>query len=277
MATDYSIRTCGGTTAFNSGISRCPVPRGKIKGLIFVPHGVLLPTDLTVESLEKFFHADRPNRGFPVKLVDEFAPSGGEAEVTQQGYGANKITGYSARTNTFTLNRYDAGLRANVVEAKNVQFDVYQINEENIIFGERGNKGEFKGIPLSGVYVGGQEHDSSGQVANLTLNLIYTDIERYFRLEEVRQVDFEIIDTLEGLVEVDFQTVTTGKYKLREVYGGLDVTEYYGELLAAKATTALPGATGVTYSGGVISATGTIKLAKPSILQTNGITGIEQI
>jgi hypothetical protein len=48
-----------------------------------------------------------------------------------------------------------------------------------------------------------------------------------------------------------------------------------GSLIADKAATVLPGATGVSYEDGIITATGTVKLAKPSILQANGITGIE--
>jgi hypothetical protein len=51
---------------------------------------------------------------------------------------------------------------------------------------------------------------------------------------------------------------------------------YYGFLIADNAAAALPGATGVSYADGVITATGTVALAKPSVLQANGIVGIEQ-
>jgi len=277
MAQD--IRTCGGSNEFNSGISRCPVPRGKIKGLVFVPHGVKLPSDITLENLEKAIHADRPNRIFPVKTVEEYAPSGGEAQTSQQGYGANKVTSYSAKTDAFTLDKYDMGLKANVVEAKDTAFDVYLVNDSNVIFGERDNDGSLKGIPLSGIYVSGQDYDSSGQVANLILNIMYSDIEKHWKVEDVRMVDFDIVSELNGLVEVEFKKVgTTGNnYKLTEKYGRLDLTSNYGPLIQSKAAQVLPNATGVSYADGLITVTsGEPKLAKPSVLQSAGIIGIEQ-
>lgn len=283
MAKGY--RTCGGTNQFNSGISRCPIPRGKIKGLILVPHGTLLPEELTLENIQKAIHADRPNRIFPVKTVDEFEPSGGEAETSQQGYGANKVTGYSAKTVGFTLDKYDSGLRANVVEAKNTTFDMYLVNEDWYIFGQSGNNGEFKGIPLSGIYVGGQDHDSSGQVANFVLNAMYSDIEEHYKLEDFRKADFNILSALDGLVEVEFHKLDTANtYKLIESYGRLDITEYYGALIASGGNTIITNATSstsITYSGGVLtiptSNSEVPKLAAPSALFAKNITGIEQI
>lgn len=278
MAQD--IRTCGGSSEFNSGRSRCPVPRGKIKGLIFVSHGVKLPSEITLENLEKAIHADRPNRIFPVKTVEEYAPSGGEAQTSQQGYGANKITSYSAKTDSFTLDKYDMGLKANVVEAKDTMFDVYLINDSNVIFGERDNDGSLKGIPLSGIYVSGQDYDSSGQVANLILNIMYSDIEKHWKLEDVRMVEFDITSVLEGLVEVEFKKLSdpVNGYKLVERYGRLDVTSSFGPIIKSKATDVLPGVTVSAYDNGILTLTGgEPKLAKPSILQENGIVGIEQI
>lgn len=283
MATGY--RTCGGVNQFNSGISRCPVPRGKIKGVILVSHGYSLPSELTADNIMKAIHADRPNRIFPIKTVDEFAPSGGEAETSQQGYGANKVSGISARTDAFTLDKYDAGLRANVVEAKNNQFDVYLINNDGYIFGQTGDNGEFKGIPLSGIYVGGQDFDSSGQVANFVLNLMYSDIEEHFKLEDARKVEFNILSLLSGLVEVEWLKMTAANtYKLIESYGRLDITEYYGALIKAGGNTVIANATSstnITYADGIltiptVNAAAPV-LAKPSVLFGKGITGIEQV
>jgi len=275
MAQD--IRECGSKT-FNSGISSCPVPRGKVKALIFVQSGYALPQAITADAIETAIHADRPDRIYPVKTIEEFAPSGGEAQTSQQGYGANKVTSYSARTDTFTLDIYDMGFRANVVEAKDSKFDVFFVNDSNTIFGQRSDTDTLlHGIPLSGIYVGGQDFDSSGQNSYLTVNLMYSDIERHFKLEDVRTVDFDILGSLYGLVEVDFVSAgTTGKYKLIEHYGRLDITANFGTAIAAGSSTVVPGASAVTYADGVLSLTGTAKLAKPSVLSEKGILGIEQ-
>jgi hypothetical protein len=274
MAQD--IRVCGGSGEFNSGVSNCPVPRGKIKGLIFVPSGLKLPAEITLASLETAIHADRPNRIYPVKTIDEYAPSGGEAQTSQQGYGASKVTSYSSKVDAFTVDKYDMGLKANVVDAKSMSFDVYLVNDSNIIFGERDNDGSLKGIPLSGIYVGGQDYDSSGQVANLVINIMYSDIEKHWKIEDTRSVDFDIVSALNGLVEVEVKSVTGG-YKIIERYGRLDVTPTFGQLIVSNAdTTTIPSNVVTSYADGVIVASGVFTLKKPSVLHENGIIGIEQ-
>lgn len=274
------INTCTGASDFNSGISLCPVPRGKIKGMIFALRGYKLPETLTAETLKAAFHADRPGRLYPIKTVEEYAPSGGEAQTSQTGYGANRVTSYSAKTDTFTIDVYDMGLKANVVEAKNVMFDVFLVNDENYIFGQSDANGNFVGIPLSGVYVGGQDYDASGQVAYMTLNLMYSDIEAHWKKESAMQVDFDIVDVLNGLVEVKFQSISTGKYKLIENLSNMDITPYYGSLIASKYSSIFTTApTAVTYADGVITASfsGDPELKSPSVLYTNGIYHIEQL
>lgn len=274
----YVNRSCGGAGLFNSGKSRCPVPHGKLKGAILVDGDLTLPANITAEAIEVAAHADRPNRIYPIKLFEEYAQTGGEAQTAQQGYGANRVSDYSALTMTVTMDSYDAGLKANIVRAKNMPFSLYLINDSNIIFGIRGNDGQLHGIPLSGMSVGGQEFDSSGQVAFMTINFMFKDIEAYWKTQMVREVDFDIVQALNGLVDVEFVPVEgqTGQYLLLETIQGLNLTPNYGQLIADEALTVLPGATAVTYANGVISATGSMQLAKPSVLQANGIIGIEQ-
>lgn len=277
MAINY--RTCGGKSKFNTGKSRCPVPRGKIKMLIFVESGIKLPKVLTPESIEIACHADEPNRIYPIKTVEEYAPSGGEAQTSQQGYGPNKVTGYSAKTDAFTLDDPDMALKANIVSAKNKKLDVYLVNDSNIIFGDRDNDGSLKGIPLSGISVGGQDYDSSGQVANLIVNVMYKDIEKHWELEDVIQVDFDIVSAAQGLTEVNLVKLDEeNNYKIIEVNGSLDVTSYFGSIIGENATTILgSGITTASYADGIITVTGgTPSLAKPSILQKVGILGIEE-
>ena len=275
MAKGY--RRCPGLAEFNTGKSVCVLDPGKIKSVILVMHGQKLPDTLSAEELEKACHADRPGRIFPLKTVVEYEPSGGEAQTNATGYGPTKLTGYSAKVDTLTLDDFDASLKANLMAVKNVAFDAYLVDDNNVIYGMNDGTDVLAGIPLSGVYPGGQDWDSSGTEANLTVTLMFQDYEKYVKNADVMACDFNVTDALKGLVYVDFVSVDSTKYKLVEHFGGLDVTEYYGALLQQNAAEALPDVTSVSYADGVLTvATGTPVLAKPSALQAVGITGIEQ-
>lgn len=274
---DY--RNCAGSQHFNTGVSKCPIDPDKIKGIILVQHGYKLPTTLTAEALKEACHADKPARLLPIKNIVEYATSGGEAQVSAVGYGPNRVTGYSARTDTFTVGEYDMALRANLANAKNVAFDMYAYDANNIIYGCDDGTENLAGIELSGVYPGGQEWDSSGTEANLTVNVMFKDVEKYMKNADAISVDFDVDNAVEGLVYVDLvETSTNGSYKLIEHFGHLDVTSYYGEALASAAATAIIGATSATYDSAnvAIAVVGTpTGLAAPSVLFGNDIEGIE--
>lgn len=275
MAKGY--RTCQGSSEFNSGVSKCPGQTGKVKAIILVMHGYKLPATLSADELEKACHADRPARIYPIKTVVEYEPSGGEAQTSATGYGPTKITGFSAKEDTFTLDNYDAGLKANLMLAKKAQMDAYIVDENNVIYGMSDGTDQMAGIPMAGIYPGGQDFDSSSQAANLTVTLLYQDYEKYMKNAYAIEAGFDVEGALQGLSYVDFVSVGDTKYKLIEHFGGMDVTEYYGSLLQENAEEALPDVTSVSYADGVITvATGTPVLAKPSVLQGLGITGIEQ-
>lgn len=273
MSKEY--RQCAGSSEFNTGVSVCPLDPGKIKAVILTMHGYKLPSSKTADAFEAACHADRPGRIYPMKPIVEYEPSGGEAQTSATGYGPTKVTGYSAKVDTLTLQDYDGSLKANIMAAKNVAFDAYIVDENNIIYGMDDGTDELAGIPLSGIYPGGQDWDSSGTDANLTVVLMYQDYEKYVKNADIVQCDFDVPASLKGLVYVDIVSNGSGKYKLVEHFGHADITAYYGPALAGAAETALPGATSVSYEDGEISATGTVKLAKPSVLQAAGITGIE--
>lgn len=275
MSVDY--RKCPGVATFNTGSSVCVLDPGKIKAIILTIHGHKIPTEKTAEAFEKACHADRPGRIFPIKTIVEYAPSGGEAQTSATGYGPTKVTGYSAKNDVWTLQDYDASLKANIMAAKNVAFDAYFVDENNVVYGVNDGTEDLAGIPLSGVYPGGQDWDSSGTEANLTIATMFKDYEKYVKNADVRAYDFDVVDALKGLVYVDLVSTESNKYKLIEHFGKLDITEYYGELLAKNAETALNGATSASYADGVITTVGegSITLASPSVLQESGITGIE--
>lgn len=275
MAIDY--RECPGLATFNTGNSVCVLDPGKVKAIILTIHGHKLPEDKSADAIEAACHADRPNRIFPIKTIVEYAPSGGEAQTSAIGYGPTKVMGYSAKNDVWTLQDYDASLKANLMAAKNVAFDAYFVDENNIIYGMNDGTEYLAGIPLSGVYPGGQDWDSSGTEANLTVATMFKDYEKYIKSADVSAYKFDVVEALKGLVYVELKSMESGKYKLVEHFGKLDITEHYGELLAKNATTALgvSDSPAASYADGVITVPGNPKLAKPSVLQGLGITGIE--
>lgn len=275
MRTDY--RLCGGSAAgFNTGQNFCPLQPGKAKAVILVYHGKKLPAELTADNLEKACHADGQDRIFPILGISEYATSGGEANTSENGYAGTSITGYSPRTDTFTLAKFNMALQANLVSNKATTFDMYVVDENDVIYGIDDASDSLAGIPLTGVYPTGQPFSSSGQVAYLAFNALYADIEAYMKNASAKGATFNVPGALTGLVFAEFIQVGEGKYKLVDHYDRTDLTSYYGALIAEHAETALTSGTSVSYTEGVLTITGEPKLAVPSVLQENGIIGIEQ-
>ena len=98
------IRTCD-DSHLNTGLSKCPVDFGKMKGAIIVPYGNKLPAELSVEILTKLAHEDTVDRIYGIGGFCEYALEGGEAQTGSVGYGGLEVTGYSDRSDTFTLNK----------------------------------------------------------------------------------------------------------------------------------------------------------------------------
>lgn len=275
MRTDY--RLCGGSAAgFNTGQNFCPLQPGKAKAVILVYHGKKLPAELTADNLEKACHADGQDRIFPILGISEYATSGGEANTSENGYAGTSITGYSPRTDTFTLAKFNMALQANLVSNKATTFDMYVVDENDVIYGIDDASDSLAGIPLTGVYPTGQPFSSSGQVAYLAFNALYADIEAYMKNASAKGATFNVPGALTGLVFAEFIQVGEGKYKLVDHYDRTDLTSYYGALIAEHAETVLTSGASVSYTEGVLTITGEPKLAVPSVLQENGIIGIEQ-
>jgi hypothetical protein len=268
---------CGGSAAgFNTGFNFCPLQPGKAKAVILTYHGKKLPAELTAENLEKACHADGQDRIFPILNISEYATSGGEANTSENGYAGSSITGYSARTDTFTLSKFNLALQANLVSNKATTFDMYVVDENDVIYGIDDASDALAGIPLTGVYPTGQPFSSSGQVAYLAFNALYADIEAYMKNASAKGATFNVPGALTGLVFAEFIEIESGKYKLVDHYDRTDLTAYYGALIASKAATVLVSGSTASYSDGVLIISGDPKLAVPSVLQENGIIGIEQ-
>lgn len=282
MNLSYSnARACSGA-AFNSGVSACAFEPGKIKALILTQHGVSLPATLSASELEKACHADRPNRIYPIKMIVNYEPNGGEVQTQDVGYGPTKISGYSAKADTWTLDNYDENLRQCIANAKGARFDMFLVDDENVIYGMREND-TIVGIPLAGVAFGGQSFSTADAQASLTVTTYYQDWEAYVKDATIVQADFDVVEAVNGLVFVDFVNgANAGGYKLVEHYSRTDITAIYGQALATAGTSAIDmtGTPTWTYDTGAnelhqTGGTGDPTLKAPSVLQGLDILGIE--
>ena len=136
------------------------------------------------------------------------------------------------------------------------------------------------GIPMSTVYCTVVPHPTSSAKASMTVSLCLEDARKAIENFDYVQLDFNPIDELNGLVEVDMvETSTPGDWILVEHNGGMDVTDRYGTLIATAATSVLNGATACTYSSGKLTITAaqgsTPSLKGASALYAADIAGIE--
>ena len=273
-----NIRNCKGMN-LATGKSECQVEPGKIKAIILVPHGKTLGTSFTPGCFETKCHADVPDRIYPIKTIVEYAKNGGEPQVSAVGYGGNGVTGISARTDTFTLDQYNDNLAASITENMNKKFDAYYLDENNILFGQNNGTEALGGIPMSTVYCTATPHPTSSAKATLTVSCCLEDARKALELFDYVQLDFNPIDELNGLVDVDLVEVESGKWVVTESHGGLDRTEELGPAIVTAATTVVDGVTAVAMSGNKLALTisndATPALKKSSVLLANHIAGVK--
>jgi len=270
------VRTCS-SSGLNTGKSVCPIPFGKVKEIILAPAGYVLDEDIAGSALLTACHADQPSRIFPITGIVEYARDGGDANVSAVGYGPNEYNGMNAATDQFTVGKYDAALVSSLLKSANVPLSAFYVDEDNVIHGKRDSEGHFIGFPMTSVYPSATPHASSGSKATLVVNLAHEDVEDDYVNYDYVQLDYNPANYLTGLVEVVFESAGSGKYRLIEKVGGLDVTANFGQLLVTGAATCLPSATSVAYNtDNTISASGTVTLAKPSVLHAAGVDGIVQ-
>ena len=269
------VRTCS-SSSFVTGVSSCPIPYGKVKEIILAPVGYVFPEDGNGESLLTACHADVPNRIFPIVGIVEYAKDGGDANISAVGYGANEYNGLNPATDQFTVGKYDSALVSNLLKAANSKLSAFFVDEDNVVYGKRNDDGDFIGFPMVSVYPNATPHSTSGNKATLVVNLAHEDVEDDYINFDYIQLSYNPANYLIGLVEVEIQSAGTGKYKIVEKIGGLDITPNVGPALAEGSSTCLPGASSVSYNSSdeTIAATGTLKLAKPSVLHAAGVDGI---
>lgn len=220
--------------------------------------------------------------------IAEYAPAGGEVQTSQVGYGPVIITGYSETSDQFTMYDSDVQRRASIISNLNTAFDAYYVDDDNIIFGvedDAAGENEFpmKGFPLSGIGLGGTKFKTSSSAATDVLTLYTKDYAQNESKFMAYPVGFSLVTKLEvsGIRLVQWVKQENNKWKLIDKSTKSDMSNYYGDTMKSKATTVFTGVSSVTYEEGEFTFTFTSgttvpKLKAPSVLQANGIVGIEQ-
>lgn len=278
------IRNCTGSY-LNTGVSKCQLDPENVKGAILVPHGTKLPAEVTADKARELCHADRPGRIYPILPFVEYAKNGGEAQVSANGYGSSRMTGISALTFTFTMDKFYPELNASLVKTANTAWDVYFYDGKNVLYGMNDGTDLLAGIPMSTVYTNPTPHPTSSASATMEVSFAIEDARDYYENLDFVKLDFKLGRSLVGLTPVELvKTDTTGNdYKLVEKTGGYDLTSTYGPLLAEKANLLNGSTTGATYNADAATLTiatsgSTVpSLKAPSVLYEAGIEGIEQV
>ncbi len=273
-----NIRNCK-RGLLNTGKSQCPLDLSHIVAAIVVEVGMNWPTDATASSIREACHADRPNRLMPIMTFVEYAKEGGEAQASGQGWGGVQVNSISARTDTFTLDKYYPDLAASLSKAMNLPFEVFYVDENDVVYGRRVGD-NLRGFPITTLYGNATPHPTSSNPATLTVSFAFKNARDAVEEFDFVELDFNVNDALMSLTEVELVNTGTNKYKIVEKVGGLDLTSKYAAVITTNATSVLSGISAATYDDDTETLTLTVSngatpaLKAPSALYDAGIEGI---
>lgn len=275
-------RDCG-SEIFNTGSSKCPFVPDYVKVIILTPEDMVIKDDELEEKIEEMIHANRPGRIYPIGPIAEYAPSGGEAQTSKQGYGSSQITSYSELVEAWTLENYDEGLLANLMKLKNERMRALFVDKNNVVYGQYDTDTTIKGYLMSSIYPSSvQRFKTSGDNASMAVSLVYDDVEKAWMETKSLQGETDLVEKAKGLVWVDVVKVgdSGSNYKVVEHYGKYDLTTAYGTLLGKTEGVWGDSVSAAQYNSadGTLSLTSdsTPTLLSPEQLLTAGIKGIEQ-
>lgn len=279
------LRTCD-TAQFNTGVSKCPPDFGKMLGAIVVEEGGKLPPGLTAEKLEQLVHASGNERIYGIVKFTEYALNGGEPQSSANGYGPEEFTGFSARKDTYNLNRFYPELHSALTRAAHLPRGVYFFDENNMLYGLNDGTETLAPYPVSGIFSKATPHPTSSAKASMDVTFCHADAKAAAINFDYVQLDFNPLKLTLGLIGVKLEKVgsTGNSYKLYEAVGGFDVTPIYGPLIATAGDAVISGATSAstyddtTQTLTIASSSGAdIRLKNASVLYENDIKGIEQV
>lgn len=279
------LRTCD-SAQLNTGVSKCNIDFAKMVGAIIVPAKTKLPAALTADSLEALVHADKHERVYGIVRFTEYAKNGGEAQTATNGYGPEEFNGFSARKDTYTLDKFYPELHSSITQCANMRRGVYFFDENNVLYGMNDGTDILAPFNMSCIYSDATPHATSSNKATMTVTFCFLDAKQAVVGFDYVKLDFNPEDCELGLTEVVLKKTTDSgsAYKIYEKVGGYDVTGIYGPLIVTAGNTILNGATSAaSYNESdntlTISATGNAKISlkAPKVLYQNDIKGIVQV
>ena len=280
------LRDCA-SGSMNTGTSKCPIDFAKIIGAIIVSYGYKLPADLTADQLEELAHADSNDRIYGIVRFVEYAKNGGEAQTATNGYGPEEFNGFSARKDTYTLNRFSPELNSNLIRNAHLSKGVYFFDESNFLYGLDDGTDTLAPFPVSSIYSDVTPHPTSSAKSAMTVTFCFEDVKQAYVDFDYVKLDFNPAKLTLGLVDVVIAKVGDkgSEYKIYEKVGRFDVTGIYGPLLATAGEKCFANNTTTAVTYNTEAKTLTIALAdgaearlkSPAVLYKNGSTGIEQV
>lgn len=271
-----NYRVCE-SLAINTGASQCPFDPNYVEDMILLPIGMGI--DITSPNFLTLCHADRPARIMPINGLAEYAKSGGEGQVNKQGYASSSYTGLSELVETWSLARFDEGLKAELLRLNGKPMSVIFIDKDGKFYGQKGSDAKLYGYELSAIFPNVTPFKASGSPAVMSIVMHYKDVEYAWKNTMIVDLSSSDLSELKGLVWVDVVNVSGSNYKIVEHYGNLDLTTSYGSLWVLGA---FDGASAVSYANGLITITKSgasePTLKAPSLLAAlaSPIKGIEQ-
>lgn len=270
------VRTCPSANKFNTGGSYCPIDPAKVKAVFFALKDIAVPFAVTTETLKGMCQNARPERIYPIKNIVEYAPSGGDAQVETVGYGAPKVVGYASRDDVFTLGTYDIELVKNITKLKSQKVYVFYVDSDNQIHGRtKENDAEnFYGVPAM-LYLADQPFDTSSTNANTQIHIALSDTEQFMNSRVAVKVNGDVLDAINGLLNVRFVNVSGNIYKLVDG-SNTNISSVYKSLKS----TDFVAVTSISYDEAEDAFTITgdnIQLNTPEELAGANIYGIEQV
>lgn len=277
------IRNCS-AGLLDTGVSKCQLDFGRIKGAIIVEHGTKLPAELTGNTLEELVHEDRSLRVFGLPVFTEYAKNGGEAQTASNGYGGTQVTGFSDRIDDFTLDDFYPELMASLTKTSNHKWDAYYFDDNNVLYGVNDGTDILAGFAMNCIYADATPHRTSSEKATMTVHFAHSDAKESFEKLDFVELDFNPHKFVLGLTPVELvSTGTANQYKLVEKVGGYDCTADFGQLIADAGASCISGTTSaVSYDSDADVLTITVTdgstptLKSPKVLYAESIKGIVQ-
>ena len=279
------IRTCD-DSHLNTGLSKCPVDFARMKGAIIVPYGNKLPAQLSLKILTELAHADVNERIYGIGGFCEYAPEGGEAQTGAVGYGGLRVTGYSDRADTFTLDKNYPELHSSLTKSSGKAWSAYFYDEKNYLYGIDDGTDILAPFPMSTIHSNATPYSTSSAKSTMTVKFCHEDARAAIENADYIKLDFNPQRATLGLTAVKLVKVSEdgNEFKLIEKIGGFDLTPTFGSLIA-DSTTVIEGASASTYNIDKKTLTLTVsgstsdapRLKAPKTLLEAGIEGIEEV